>query len=243
MQIVLVLALASLLIGLSKGGLGGPVPVSMTAPLLTLVLPDSKEAVGIVLPLLLFADVFALYFYRGKWDWDYIRLMLPAGIVGVLIGTLLLAFLPNEAFLRVLGVLILLAVSYKLSGDFFKSLAYTPRRWHGYVAGLTSGLGSALANVGASPFTAYMLLQPQMTPVVFIGTTTLYFAIINALKIPGFLLSGVLRGEQLPLILVVMPIIPMGVWLGRKALNYLNPKAFEAMMLTLLFIISLTLIF
>ncbi|MCU0514155.1 MAG: sulfite exporter TauE/SafE family protein [Anaerolineae bacterium] len=243
MQMLLFLALAALLIGLSKGGLGGPVPVSLTAPLLSLVLPEAKEAVGIVLPLLLFADLFALYFYRGQWDMAYVRLMLPAGIVGVVFGTLLLAVLPKEAFLQVLGLFTLLAVLYKLSSDWIKALAYRPRRWHGVFAGGASGFGSALANVGAPPFTAYMLLQPGMTPLKFIGTTTLYFAIINALKLPGFVLSGVLNAQQALLIVLVLPIVPVGVWAGRRALPYINPRLFEGSLLLLLFILSLVLIF
>ena len=239
---ILFLALAALLIGLSKGGLGGPVPVSLTAPLLSFVLPVSK-AVGIVLPLLLFADLFALWVYRGKWDMRYIRLMLPAGVLGVVMGTLLLATLDDETLRHTLGILTLIAVVYKLANDTIRQLRYQPRNWHGVLAGWASGFGSSLANVGAPPFTAYMLLQPRMSPISFIGTTTLFFAIINALKLPGFLSSGVLNMSDLASVAWMMPIIPVGVYLGRRAIEHINPQVFERLLLILLFILSLVLIF
>lgn len=241
LQTFFILALVALLVGLSKGGLGGPVPVSLTAPLLSLIFPVST-AIGIVLPLLIFADMFALYFYRGKWDMRYIWLMLPAAVIGVVMGTLLLATLSDEALRLILGVFTLIAVLYRLASEFIKSLTYSPRPWHGYLAGWASGFGSALANAGAPPFTAYLLLQPGITPVTFVGTTTLFFAIVNLLKLPGFLASEALDVQQLLSIAWVLPIIPAGVWIGRKIIERINAKIFEYIMLTLLLILSLYLI-
>jgi uncharacterized membrane protein YfcA len=240
-QTFFILVLVALLIGFAKGGLGGPVPISMTAPLLSLIFPVST-AIGLVLPLLIFADLFALYFYRGKWDMYYIRLMLPAAIIGVVFGTLLLTTLSDEALRFVLGVFTLIAVVYRFASEFIKALTYSPRPWHGYLAGWASGFGSALANAGAPPFTAYLLLQPGVTPVTFVGTTTLFFAIVNLIKLPGFITSGALDVQQLLSIAWVAPIIPLGVWIGRKIIERINAKVFEYIMLVLLLILSLYLI-
>ena len=79
---------------------------------------------------------------------------------------------------------------FKIASDRLASLAYQPRKWHGYFAGWASGFGSTLANVGAPPFTAYLLLQPKMTPRRFVGTTTLFFAVMNLTKVPGFIALG-----------------------------------------------------
>ncbi|MBC8100512.1 MAG: sulfite exporter TauE/SafE family protein [Armatimonadetes bacterium] len=236
-----VFALAALLIGLSKGGLGGPVPVALTVPLLSLVI-SVPQAVGIVLPLLMFADVIALTFYWRQWEMRYIRLLVPAAVLGVLIGTLLLATLPNDLLRRIVGGFTLLAVVYKLANDRLAALEYSPRPWHGRLAGGVAGFGSALANVGAPAFTAYMLLQPGMTPTAFIGTTTLFFAIVNALKLPGFLYSGVLQVDLLLQIVWVAPIIPLGVWLGRFVIQRIDPRLFEVLILGLLLLMSIWLI-
>ena len=241
MTFVLVMVIASLLIGLSKGGLGGPVPVALVVPLLSAIMPV-PQAVGLTIPLLIFADLFALRLYRGDWAMRYIRLMLPAAVIGVIAGAFLLASLPDALLRRVLGLFTLGVILYKLAGDHLNALTYRPRNWHGYVAGGTAGFGSALANIGAPPFTAYMLLQRE-SPRVFIGTTTLFFAIVNLLKLPGYLTTGVIDLHSLASTAWTLPLIPLGVWLGRKAILRINPHAFERLMMVLLLGASLSLLF
>ncbi|MCX9079801.1 MAG: hypothetical protein OIN84_17685, partial [Candidatus Methanoperedens sp.] len=99
----------------------------------------------------------------------------------------------------------------------------------------------ALANVGAPPFTAYMLLK-NVSPVVFIANTTLLFAIVNALKLPGVLLSGVLNVQHFVSIWWTLLLIPPSIWFGRKFVDWIKPKAFEKLMLVLLFIASIALL-
>ena len=170
---IAVFALVGVLIGFSKGGLGGPVPVALTVPILTLII-DPQIAVALVLPLLIFADAFALYIYWKQWDHKYIKLMMLPGLIGVIVGTLVLKDIDTVTLKRAIGGLTLLALAFKVSRDRLTSLSYAPRTWHGYFAGWASGFGSTLANVGAPPFTAYLLLQPKMTPQRFVGTTTLF---------------------------------------------------------------------
>lgn len=239
---MLVLVVAGLLIGLSKGGLGGPVPVALVTPLLSQIMP-AAQAVGVVLPLLIFADGFALWAYWRQWEETYIRRMLPLGVVGVGMGVLLLAALaPHDTLLRrVLGLFTLTIILYKTLGGRLTTIKYQPRAWHAYLAGWASGFGSALANVGAPPFTAYMLLQ-NVSPHSFVGTTTLFFAIINLLKLPGFLGAGVLDLQRLASLSWMFALIPFGVWLGRKVVSWINPHVFEWMMLAALFTASLALL-
>jgi hypothetical protein len=240
-ETIVIFVVAAVLIGLSKGGLGGPVPVSLTAPLLSLVMPVS-QAIGIVLPLLLVADAFALYFYWNTWDTAIIRQMLPASVVGTVIGAVLLAVLPNQALSRLIGLLTLAAVLYKVLQPRLQALAYRPRPWHRPLVGGLAGFGSALANAGAPPFAAYMLLQPGMSPVTFIGTTTLFFAILNVLKAPSFFASGIISLELLGQTLWALPLIPLGVWTGRFLVRRMNALLFERIMVASLFVISTYLI-
>jgi uncharacterized membrane protein YfcA len=240
-EFAIIVIIAAVFIGLSKGGLGGPVPVALLTPLLSLVLPAS-QAVGIVLPLLILADMIALRFYWQKWDWSLVRQMLPAAVIGVICGGVLLLTLANGGhnllLRRVIGVFTLIVVIYKVGGGYLTQLEYQPRNWHGYLAGWASGFGSALANVGAPPFTAYMMLR-QVPPIPFIGTTTLLFAIVNALKLPLTLLSSnVLNPHLLLSILWVVPLIPVGVLVGRWSVKRMNPVHFDRLMLGLLFILG-----
>ncbi|MEO8611965.1 MAG: sulfite exporter TauE/SafE family protein [Chloroflexota bacterium] len=246
MDFILLVFLIALLIGLSKGGFGGPVPVSLITPLLSQIMPTS-QAVGLVLPLLIIGDWIALRIYWRQWDIRYIKQMLPFAVIGVILGGALLLLLADSKqdllLRRILGAFTLVFVLYKVGSDSLKNVKYEPRNWHGYVAGWASGFGSALANVGAPPYTAYMLLQ-DVSPTIFMGTTTLFFAIVNLLKLPITLLSSnVLNLHLLASIIWVVPVIPVGSWLGRRFVQRVNPKIFERMMLVLLFGMSIYMLF
>ncbi len=241
MEITLFLILAALLIGISKGGLGGPVPGSMAAPILTLVMP-AADAMGIVLPMLLFADLLALRLYWRKWSHHYLRLLLPAATVGIISGTLVLLILPDASLRRVIGGFTLLMIAYKLIGDKANAWNYRPRAWHGSLAGWGSAFGAALANSGAAPFTAYMLLQPDMQPRMFVGTATLFFFLINALKVPGYLGGGVLQFDRIWPIAWVFFLIPVGFSIGYLGLKRINAQLFEGLLLILLALLGLILL-
>ncbi|NLX10741.1 MAG: sulfite exporter TauE/SafE family protein [Chloroflexi bacterium] len=228
---LLILIGISILIGLSKGGLG-PVVVSTVTPLLSLVMPV-PQAVATALPLLLIGDVFALRAYWGQWELHHVRLMLPAAVLGVLAGTFLLTSLPDDVLRPVLGLFTLLAVGYKLLSKRFAAAHYHARPWHGYLAGAASGLGSALANLGAPPYTAYMLLQ-DVSPRLFIGTTTLFFAIVNLLKLPGLIAAGLIDLSALRDVILMLPLVLLGVHMGRRFIEWIDPAVFEWGMIALL---------
>ena len=239
MSHTLVLILAALAVGLIKGGLG-PVPGALLVPLLSLTMPVS-DAVALTLPMLLVGDWFALPVYWRTWDTRALRLMLPAAVIGVVLGVALLAVLPDNALRRVLGVFTLVVAGYKLGSTRLTALAYSPREWHGWLAGFGSGFGSALANVGAPPITAYLLLR-GLAPVTFIGTTVAFFLVVNLLKLPMFLATDVLHTDSLLNSLWVMPLIPVGVLTGKALLKRINAARFEQMMLALLVVAGIMLL-
>jgi uncharacterized membrane protein YfcA len=231
MEFYAVLIIVALLVGLSKGGMGAVLGV-LVVPLLTLVMAP-QDAISLALPLLIFGDIFGLQTFWKTWDMHYIRLLLPTAIVGIVIGTFLLKTLDSGTLRHILGFFTLLFVVYKLVDQRLKSLDYQPRSWHGYFAGLWAGLGSALANAGAVPFTAYMLLQ-DLTPLVFAGTTTLFFATLNLLRVPLFLWTGLLDFSRLLSVVWALPFIPIGAYSGRWMINRINKRVFENFMLVVL---------
>jgi uncharacterized protein len=240
MEFYVIIIVVAIIVGLSKGGMGAVLGVLIT-PLLVLVMPPAS-AISLSLPLLMFGDVFALYFYWKTWDMHYIRLLLPLAILGIVIGTYLLATLNSLTLRHIIAVFTLLFVVYKIADHWLKALDYRPHNWHGYLAGGVSGVGSALANAGSVPFTAYMLLQ-DVTPQVFVGTTTLYFAVLNLLKVPGYILAGLFDLDQLLSVIWALPAIPVGVYLGRWIINRIDKIAFERFMLVVLVIAAAVLLF
>jgi uncharacterized membrane protein YfcA len=239
MEFYVVLILVALVIGLAKGGMGAVLAVLAT-PMLSLVMPVAT-AISLSLPMLMIADAFAIWFYWNTWDMHFIRLLVPSAVLGIIVGTALLATLDNTTLRHLLGIFTLAFVLYRVADRWLKALDYQPRQWHGYVAGAASGLGSALANTGGPPFTAYMLLQ-NVSPPVFVGTTTLFFTIVNIVKLPGLVLAGLFDFSSLLQVAWVVPLIPIGVYTGRWMVQRVNRATFDWIMLVVLVIAAAALL-
>ena len=233
--VAVVIALLGFMIGFAKGGFGGL--GALLTPILALVLPVAS-AVGVLLPMLMVGDVFAVYMYWKEWDLDLVKRMLPAGVVGALAGTFLLSSVSPDGLRIILGIFVLVSVAYKVLSDRIQALRYEPRPWHAPAAGLLSGVASGMFNSGGPPFNAYLLLQKlQARP--FIATTAIYFALLNLIKVPGFLYTGVLNLSLLFSLWWVFPFIPVGIWVARRTLTRLSPSAFEGIIVVLLIFSSL----
>ena len=236
--IAIVIAILGFMIGLAKGGFGGL--GALLTPILALVLPVAS-AVGMLLPMLLVGDVFAVSMYWKEWDFDLVKRMLPAGIVGALAGTFLLSSVSTNGLRIILGVFVLASVAYKFASDRIQALRYEPKPWHAPTAGFLSGVASGMFNSGGPPFNSYLLLQKlQARP--FIATTAIYFALLNLIKVPGFLYTGILNVPLLFSLWWVFPFIPVGIWVARMTLTRVSPSAFEWIIIMLLIFSSLWLL-
>jgi uncharacterized membrane protein YfcA len=233
---------AAFLIGLAKGGMGGMLGAFAT-PLMALVLP-ADEVIGLVLPMLMVADIFAIAFYWKKWDWTLTWRMLPGAVGGVLVATLFLTNAPTRTIQISLGVIVLLFTIYKVfEKQILKIFQYQPRNWHGYLAGILAGFASALAHNGGPPVTIYLLLQDGMTPLLFNGTSAIFFTILNWVKVPFYLAAGIFDPSQMLKILGLVLLIPLGTWIGIWAAGRIDPLQFERLILALLALTALLLIF
>jgi len=143
----IVAAFVAFLIGLSKGGLGGTAG-ALATPLMALVLPADK-VIGLILPVLMLADIFAMALHWGKWNSKLVLLLLPGAIVGVTIGTIFITNAPTETLRTLLGVIVLIFAVYKIFEKKILSVfTYKSKNWHGLVAGTITGFSSALAHTG-----------------------------------------------------------------------------------------------
>jgi uncharacterized membrane protein YfcA len=108
-----------------------------------------------------------------------------------------------------------------------------PQKWHGSVFGAGAGLASTVANSGGPIVSVYFVMH-RLSPEAFIGTSALYFFILNLIKVPGFLLSGLLQWDQFFQVAWSIPLIFVGTWLGKLLVQYLLPQQFDRVILVLL---------
>ena len=241
MEFETVILLAAILIGLVKGGIGGPMAGAIILPLLTQRMTVAG-AVGVAMPLLIVGDIFAMRFYWREWDPRFMRLLLPGALLGIIGGTFLLVTLPDLVLRQILGVATLGIVLYKIASDSLSKVEYQPRDWHGRLAGAASGMSSTLANLGGPPIIAWLLLQGSR-PKTFVGTITFFFFTVNLAKMPGYFATGIVDLPRILSIVWVLPVIPPFVWLGRRAIGRINRRLFERAMLVMLTWAGLSLLF
>jgi uncharacterized membrane protein YfcA len=237
----LIIALCCFITGLAKGGLGGALG-SLVTPLLVLVMP-APLAVGISLPILIAGDIFAVGAHWGGWDRQILIAVMPGTIVGVIVGSLVLGSLSSVTLQHGLGLIAILYVLYKVWErtrriPVEKRGATSPQST---VLGAGTGFASTLANAGGPVFTIYMLMW-RITPAVFVGTSALYFAILNAIKIPGYLGTGILTPERILLVAWALPFVPFGVWSGILLDKRLDMGTFEKLILIFLVVTGVVLL-
>jgi len=236
--VAIVIAILGFMIGFAKGGFNGL--GALLTPILALVLPVAS-AVGVLLPMLMVGDAFALYMYWKEWDLDLVKRMLPAGIIGALAGTFLLSSMSPDGLRLILGIFVLGLVAYKFLSDRIQAIRYQPKAWHAPAAGFLAGVASGMFNSGGPPFNSYLLFQ-EFKARPFIATTAIYFALLNLTKVPGFLYTGVLNVPLLFSLWWVFLFIPVGIWVARMTLTRLSPAAFEWIIIVLLIFSSLWLL-
>jgi uncharacterized membrane protein YfcA len=237
----LMVAVVAFIIGLSKGAEAGTLG-ALGAPLMALVIP-AKQALGLVLPILMIADIFAVALHWRRWNADLVVLLLPGAIVGVTIGTLFLTNAPTEVIQRVLGAVVLLFTLYKVfEKRIMGAVTYVARDWHGMVAGVICGAASALAHNGGPPVSIYLLMQ-DVEPPVFISTAAIFFMLLNWIKIPYYYFANLFDVQKLLSIIWLMPLVPAGVWVGRWIGYRLKKATFDWIVVGLIGLTGILLVF
>lgn len=226
-----VAGLVAFIVGVSKGGEAGTLG-ALGAPLMALVIP-AKQAIGIVLPILMVADIFAVALHWHRWKSDLVVLLLPGAIVGVTIGTLLITNAPTAAIQRGFGTVVLLFTLYKVfEKRILGAVTYAAHDWHGMLAGLISGVASALAHNGGPPVSIYLMMQ-GVEPREFISTSAIFFLLLNWIKIPYYYFANLFDLQKLLSIIWLLPLVPLGVWVGRWIGYRLKKATFDRIILGL----------
>jgi hypothetical protein len=236
--VYIVIACCAYLTGLSKGGLGGALG-SLITPALALLMP-TKLAVGLTLPMLLAGDVFAVLAHWRNCNWRVLVAVLPGTVLGVVIGGLAFERIDPVVLKRILGVVAILYTGYALwrrRGG--KALPKGTNAVQTSGFGWATGFASTLANAGGPIFTIH-LLTLELTPSIFVGTSAIYYLIMNTIKLPIY--ARTLTFENLLLVAWTLPLIPMGVWAGKKLDKVIDMKTFEALLLIFLAITGLLLL-
>lgn len=229
---------AALLVGLAKGGM--PAIGMVAVPLLSLSMSPVQAAV-LLLPIYVISDMVGVWLYRHAYSAVNLRILIPAGVTGVVVGWLTAAMVSDRAITLLIG---LMGIGFCLNMWLRKNGNAPPQPAHvgkGWFWGVVSGFTSFISHAGAPPFQVYML--PQKLPKAeFAGTSTILFAVINAAKIVPYQNLRPYSTEMLWSAAAVVPFALIGTVAGAYATRRIADVWFYRLVQAGLFAVSVKLV-
>jgi uncharacterized protein len=233
-------ALGAFLVGVSKSGITGLSIFSVA--LFTHIFPSSKQASGIVLPLLIIGDVVAVLAYRRHTQWRYLWKLFPFTAAGVVLGYFALGAISDRHARLMIGAIILsLAVlSYWRR---FRSLPAEgagdsggTSRHHSWIfaasVGVVAGFVTLIANA-AGPLMAIYLVSMRLPKLEYVGTAAVFFMCLNLFKVPFMVSLGLITVHSFGFNLLLAPAVVFGAFAGRWLVARINQALFERLVLLL----------
>ncbi|MBC2838107.1 sulfite exporter TauE/SafE family protein [Robiginitalea sp. SC105] len=209
--------LATFVQGFSKAGIKGTAVLSVT--LLALAL-GARQSTGLLVPILIVGDIFAVIYYHRHARWEYIGKFLPWMIAGILIGVWTGKDLPENLFKWAMAAIIVGSVAVMAWWDLRKS-ERVPTHWaFGGFVGVLAGFTTMVGNL-AGAFSNIYFLAMRLPKNAFIGTAAWLFLIINVFKLPFHIFVWkTIDAEVLKISLGLLPGLALGllcgIWLVRR---------------------------
>jgi uncharacterized membrane protein YfcA len=234
---------AVMLVGLSKGGLGGALAL-MGVPLMALAIPP-VQAAAIFLPILIVMDLVALWSWHRHNHRQTLLLMLPGALAGIAIGWATSSVIsPNAMRLVVASVTIIFVLRYFYTT--FRArrgteIAAKPQRpVAATIWASLSGYASFVAHAGGPPFQVYVL-PLKLDPKTYTGMSVRFFAIMNAVKLIPYFALGALDATNLKTSASLLPVAIIATMAGAKVVKYMKPAIFYPLMYSMALLAALKL--
>jgi uncharacterized protein len=226
--------LAALMVGVTKTGISGLGILSVAV--FAVAFPSTKQATGLVLPLLIFGDFVAVFSYRRHMQWRYVWKLFPWTAVGVVLGFIALGHISDRIAKYLIGSIILLlsVLSYWQRYRPIKPHATASLLHWGVAAGVgtLAGFTTLVANAAGSLMSIYLVAM-RLPKMEFVGTAAVFFMLLNLFKVPFMVKLGLITPASFGFNLALAPAVLIGAFAGRWMLTRVNQKIFEETALAL----------
>ncbi len=239
-----IMALAAVVIGISKTSVGGFAALAVAA--FALVMP-AKESTAAVLLLLIIGDVVAVARYWHNCNWALLRRLFPSVLPGVALGAWFMSLVDDVLLRRSIGVLLTISVLMQLwlrargrQGGEGHEVKH-PNLAASIAAGSAAGFTTMTANAAGPVMTLY-LLEARVDKKAFVGTNAWFFLLVNLSKTPFSAALGLFPASTLSLTLWLAPFVLLGTWVGMRIVHRVNQAQFDALALLASVIAAVTLV-
>lgn len=217
---------AVFLLGLSKSGIKG---IGIIIVVILAFVFGEKASTGILLPMLICADIFAVIYYNRHAQWHIIKKLIPWMIVGVLVGVWIGNDVSEILFKRLMAVIIIVSVIIMFFTEIRNTNKVPTNKWFAYITGFLAGFTTMIGNL-AGPVSNIYFLAMRFPKNEFIGTAAWLFFIINVFKLPfHFFVWKTVSVESLALNTILIPMVIIGFFVGVsivKRISNLNYRRF-----------------
>ena len=238
-QWVLIL-LAAFIIGLAKAGLKG---IEMMNVTIMAIVFGSKASTGLVLPLLCFADIMAVFYYKRHVQWPRFWKLIPWMMVGILLGVYVGKDLNEALFRKLMAVIIIITVVIMIVMEYRKATSIPDNKLFVISTGLAAGFTTMLGNL-AGAFANIYFLAMRMTKNDFIGTAAWLFLVINLFKLPFQVIYWKnITGATLQIDLWLIPALIAGFFAGLKIVAHIKDDSYRKVVIVLTFLGAIVIFF
>ena len=209
---------------MSKTGIQGAGMLS--APLLALVYGGQSSS-GIILPMLIIADAFAVWYYHRHASWKHLKLLFPWAAVGIIAGTFIGAYIDDKIFKIIMAMTIFISIPLMIWLKKGHQDDIPKTGWFSVSTGIAGGFTSMVGNLAGSVMAVY-LLAARLPKNVYIGTTAWFFLVINWAKVPFhvFIWHTITLNTGL-LALATTPVILLGAFLGIQIIKRIREENYR----------------
>lgn len=229
-QTFALLLLAAFLIGMAKTGVSG---VAMFAvPIMALIF-GGKMSSGLMLPMLIMADLFAVKYYHRHANWSYLAKLFPSAAIGVVLGTWLGNYVDDELFRLIMSVIIFVSLGIMLWMEKANKEKIPDYMWFAILMGLLGGITTMIGNLAGAVMALY-LLSMRLPKNEYIGTAAWFFLVINLFKVPFHVVSWqTIDFNSFLLNLLGLPFIALGAYCGIQIVKRIPDKQYRWLVLAM----------
>ena len=241
LNLIFVLAVvpAIILYGIAKSGLGGSISL-ISVPLMTLVMPLT-QALAIILPILIFSDIVAVYRFRKEFDFTTLKLIVPFAGIGIFIGSLTFSYFSEDILKFIVGLMGFFFTAHYFLLKKNKKEKSKKNFLKGSICSAVAGFTSFCVHAGGTPTSIY-LLPLRMKKEIYVGTRIIFFSCVNLIKLPLYVYLSMMNFDTLYQSVTLFPLALIGIFIGYKLLKIIEENLFYNIIYALILVSSAKLI-